>query len=155
MTIFAEFLNAGAVSIVPAMSGKKALFAQIGQIGARAYGLDAALVTERITERERLGSTGFGNGIAIPHGRIEGLSRIVGVLIQLRTPMPFDAIDALPVDLVFCLLSPIDAGADHLKALAKVSRWLRDPAFVAKLRGTASDDALYALFDGQEARSAA
>jgi nitrogen PTS system EIIA component len=102
-----------------------------------------------------LGSTGFGNGIAIPHGKVEGLNHIVALCARLTQPIDFQAIDDLPVDLIFCLLSPPDAGADHLKALAQVSRWLRDAAFVAKLRGAGSNDAAYALFFGGEARNAA
>ena len=155
MTILAEFLSAGAVDSALAVPGKKGLFQHLGQVAAREYGLDAPVVAERLTERERLGSTGFGGGIAIPHGKIEGLEHIVAVFARLAQPVEFEAVDGLPVDLVFCLLSPPDAGADHLKALAQVSRWLRDPGFVAKLRGAGSDDALYALFAGQEARNAA
>jgi nitrogen PTS system EIIA component len=155
MTIFAEFLAPGAISSgVPATS-KRALFAHFGQVAAREYGLDAAIVAERLTERERLGSTGFGNGIAIPHGKIEGLAHIVAIFMRLPQPLDFAAVDGLPVDILFCLLSPPDSGADHLKALAQVSRWLRDPGFVAKLRGAGSDDALFALLAGEEARNAA
>jgi nitrogen PTS system EIIA component len=155
MTILAEFLSPGAVSSgVPAAS-KRALFTHLGHVAAREYSLDAAIVAERLTERERLGSTGFGNGFAIPHGKIDGLEHIVAVFARLPHPLDFSAVDGLPVDIIFCLLSPPDAGADHLKALAQVSRWLRDPGFVAKLRGAGSDDALFALLTGQEARNAA
>jgi PTS system nitrogen regulatory IIA component len=138
-----------------AVANKKTLFGALGVAAARAYGVDAALATDRLSERERLGSTGFGNGVAIPHGKIDGLTRVVGVVARLSTPIDFGAVDDMPVDLVVMLLSPVDAGAEHLKALARVSRALRDVPFVAKLRGAASADALTALFAGSEARDAA
>ena len=93
--------------------------------------------------------------MAIPHGKVDGLTRVVGMFARLAAPIDFQAIDDLPVDLAFCLLSPPDAGADHLKALAQVSRWLRDAGFVAKLRGAGSDDAVFAIFAGVDARDAA
>jgi nitrogen PTS system EIIA component len=155
MMILADFLSDGAVSAGLAVSGKKALFAHFAQAAAREYGLDSADVIERLTERERLGSTGFGGGVAIPHGKIAGLSHIVALFAQLAQPIEFSAIDDMPVDIIFCLLSPPDAGAEHLKALAKVSRLLRDPAIVAKLRGAGSADAVIALLSGLQARDAA
>ncbi len=142
------------LSGTPAGSKKK-LFALLGEAAARAYRLDPALVAERLGERERLGSTGFGGGVAIPHGKIAGLSRVLGVFARLDKPLDFAAVDDLPVDLVFVLLSPPEAGADHLKALAKVSRRLRDRAFTAKLRGAGSPDALFALLSGIDSRDAA
>lgn len=155
MVILSEILCAGAVSAGLTTANRKALFAHFGAIAAREYGLDPHDVIERLTERERLGSTGFGNGVAIPHGKVDGLSHVVGVFAQLAEPVDFQAIDDLPVDLAFCLLSPPDAGADHLKALAHVSRWLRDPNFVAKLRGAGSDDAAFAIFASTHTRDAA
>lgn len=134
---------------------KKVLFQQLGSIAAKLAGLDARQVVERLAERERLGSTGFGGGVAIPHGKIDGLDRVMGAFVRLAAPIDFAAIDDMPVDLVFLLLSPPDAGVEHLKALARVSRRLRDRAFVAKLRGAGSEDALYALFATGEARNAA
>lgn len=155
MGFLGDMMSAGAVASSLPVATKKALFQHFAQVAEREYGLDAHDVSERLTERERLGSTGFGKGVAIPHGKIEGLQHIVAMFARLAQPVDFDAIDELPVDLVFCLLSPPDAGAEHLKALAQVSRWLRDPGFVAKLRGAGSDDAVYALFAGQEERHAA
>ena len=155
MGFLGDMMSAGAVATSLSVTTKKALFQHFAQVAEREYGLDAHEVTERLTERERLGSTGFGKGIAIPHGKIEGLGHIVAMFARLTQPVDFEAIDELPVDLVFCLLSPPDAGAEHLRALAQVSRWLRDPGFVAKLRGAGSDDAVYALFAGQEERHAA
>lgn len=155
MTELSQFFAPGAVAAALPASGKKPLFQALGTIAERVYGIDQLKVVERLTERERLGSTGFGGGVAIPHGKIDGLDRVVAVFAQLAQPIDFAAVDDMPVDLVFMLLSPVDAGADHLKALAQVSRALRDKAFVAKLRGAASDDALSVLFEGGEARNAA
>ena len=153
--MLSEFITPGAVSVGLSITNKKTLFQHFGAVAAREYGLDAHEVIERLTERERLGSTGFGSAIAIPHGKIEGLAHISAMFVQLAQPVDFQSIDQLPVDLAFCLLSPSDSGADHLKALAQISRWLRDPVFVAKLRGAASNDAVFALLTGTEARSAA
>lgn len=138
--------------IVP---NKKALFQQLGAIASKLVDAEPRAIVDRLVERERLGSTGFGGGIAIPHGKIEGLDRVVGLFARLAQPIDFAAIDDLPVDLVFLLLSPVDAGVEHLKALARVSRRMRDKSFVAKLRGAGSDDALYALFATGETRHAA
>jgi nitrogen PTS system EIIA component len=155
MTDLQDILRPGAAVSALVAPTKKALFHQLATLAEAAHGVDSALVVERLTERERLGSTGFGGGVAIPHGKIDGLDRVVGVVARLAHPVDFASIDDEPVDLVFMLLSPTDAGADHLKALAQVSRVLRDRSFVAKLRGAASDDALLALFDGGETRDAA
>lgn len=155
MDRLADLLTDGAVSAALAVPGKKALFAQLAQMAEREYGVVAADVVERLTERERLGSTGFGHGVAIPHGKLEGLNHVVGLFVQLAQPIDFQAVDEMPVDLVFCLLSPPESGADHLKALALVSRWMRDASFVAKLRGAASSDAVLALFASTQARDAA
>jgi PTS system nitrogen regulatory IIA component len=155
MTELSQFFAPGAVAAALPVSGKKPLFQALGAIAERVYGIDQLKVVERLTERERLGSTGFGGGVAIPHGKIDGLDRVVAIFAQLAQPIEFAAVDDMPVDLVFMLLSPVDAGADHLKALAQVSRALRDRAFVAKLRGAASDDALGVLFEGGETRDAA
>ncbi|WP_419827011.1 PTS sugar transporter subunit IIA [Sphingomonas sp.] len=155
MDDFSDILAADAVFHDLAAGSKKALFAQVGGLAARGLALDPKLIAERLAERERLGSTGFGAGVAIPHGKIDGLPRVVGLFAMLDRPLDFAAIDAVPVDLVFVLLSPPDAGVDHLKALARVSRRLRDRAFVAKLRGAGSADALYALFADGGARDAA
>ncbi|MFM9853200.1 MAG: PTS sugar transporter subunit IIA [Sphingomonadaceae bacterium] len=155
MVVLSDILTAGAVSASLSVANRKALFVHFGAVAAREYGLDQHDVIERLTERERLGSTGFGNGVAIPHGKVLGIDHVVGFFARLADPIDFQAIDDLPVDLAFCLLSPPDAGADHLKALAHVSRWLRDPQFVAKLRGAGSDDAAFAIFSSAQKRDAA
>ncbi len=155
MTDLTDLLIPEAVLADMSVAGKKKLFAQLGHAAHKAWGLDARMVTDRIAERERLGTTGFGSGVAIPHGRIDGIERVRGLFVRLAQPVDFDAIDDAPVDLVFMLMSPIEAGAEHLKALARVSRAMRDRAFSDKLRGAASGDALYALLAGVEARDAA
>jgi len=126
-------------------SGKKALLAELAAKAAAFYKLDERRLFDRLLERERLGSTGIGGGIAIPHGRMAGLEKPVGLFARLGHPVDFDSIDERPVDAVFLLLAPEGAGADHLKALARVSRLLRDRSLVEKLRATENADALYAL----------
>jgi PTS system nitrogen regulatory IIA component len=126
-------------------SGKKALLAELVSRAATLYKLDERRLFDRLLERERLGSTGIGGGIAIPHGRMAALSVPVGVFARLAQPIDFDSIDERPVDVVFLLVAPEGAGADHLKALARVSRLLRDRALVEKLRATDNADALFAM----------
>lgn len=155
MSDFSDILAPGAVVAGMPVTSKKALFQQIAALAERQSGIESRLVIERLSERERLGSTGFGGGVAIPHGKIEGLERVFGVFVRLDQPIDFQAIDDMPVDIVFMLLSPTDAGAEHLKALARVSRALRDRPFLAKLRGAGSHDALFALLATAEARDAA
>ena len=155
MNNLSEFLAADSVDAAMTVSNKKALFQQLASASARQTGLPAKTIVAALNERERLGSTGFGGGTAIPHGKIEGLDRMFGYFTRLSAPIEFQAVDDLPVDLVFLLLSPVDAGADHLKALAGVSRTLRDRATAAKLRGARSKDALFALLAGAETRDAA
>jgi len=155
MTELSDLLVPEAIVSGMSVTTKKALFQQLGAASARAYGLDAAEVSTRLAEREKLGSTGFGGGIAIPHGKLDGLGAVRGLFVRLSKPVDFGAVDELPVDLVFVLLSPVDAGAAHLKALACVSRRLRDRGFAAKLRGAGSEDALFALLTSVEARDAA
>jgi nitrogen PTS system EIIA component len=151
-----DLIHADAVETRLAVAGKKALFAHFGALAERHHGLSATMVVERLTERERLGSTGFGRGVAIPHGKVDGLDHIVVMFARLTPAIDFDAVDDLAVDLVFCILSPPDAGAAHLKALAQVSRALRDADFVAKLRGASDDEAVFAVLDvREEARNAA
>ena len=126
-------------------SGKKALVAELASRAAALYRLDERRLFDRLLERERLGSTGIGSGIAIPHGRMAGLDKPRGLFARLANPVDFDAIDDRPVDIVFLLGAPEGAGADHLKALARVSRLLRDRSLVEKLRATESAEALFAL----------
>lgn len=155
MDDLSDLLPPNAVFHDLAASSKKALFQTLSGLAERQLGLTGRDVAKRLADREKLGSTGFGGGVAIPHGKIDGLDRVVGLFAKVAQPIEFTAIDGLPVDLVFLLLSPTDAGVEHLKALARVSRRLRDRGFVAKLRGAGSADALYALFAGGESRDAA
>ncbi len=155
MSDMSDILAVEAVNASLTVANKKALFQQLGMAAARRTGLDAKTIVTALTERERLGSTGFGGGAAIPHGKLEGLSRVFGYFARLTQSIDFQAVDGVPVDLVFLLLSPPDAGADHLKALAAVSRALRNRQTVAKLRGARSHDAIYALLAGVDALHAA
>lgn len=126
-------------------SSKKQTIQALSRKLADSLGLDSRTVFEKLLERERLGSTGVGKGVAIPHARIDGLDRIVGLFARLASPVEFDSVDDQPVDIVFMLLAPTDAGADHLKALARISRLLRDEKTLSKLRLTVDAGALYAM----------
>ncbi|KQM62033.1 MULTISPECIES: PTS sugar transporter subunit IIA [unclassified Sphingomonas] len=152
---FHDLVTSETVLAEVSASTRKALFAHIASVAHGAAGVDPKLVADRMADREKLGTTAFGGGIAIPHARIDSSRGVFGIFVRLDRPIDFGAIDELPVDLIFALLSPPDAGSDHLKALARVSRALRDAAFRAKLRGAGSADALYALLSGVEARDAA
>lgn len=133
-----NILRPGAVKVVQNVSSKKRLFQDLGEIFAGNYGLDGPTVTSALQEREALGPTGVGKGVALPHARLAGLDHVVGAFVRVETPFDFDAVDHQPVDLVFALFAPEGNGVDHLKALALVSRTLRDSATCAKLR--ANDD---------------
>ncbi|MGH6907617.1 MAG: PTS IIA-like nitrogen regulatory protein PtsN [Aestuariivirga sp.] len=125
--------------------GKKQLLQELSQALAKRVGADHRVIFETLLRREKLGSTGIGQGIAIPHGKIATLARVHGLFARLAVPIDFGSVDGQPVDLVFVLLAPDHAGADHLKALARISRLLRDSAIVAKLRGTDTPEGLYAI----------
>jgi PTS system nitrogen regulatory IIA component len=155
MVELSDILAGDSVDARMNVANKKALFQQLAAAAARQTGLGTKDIVSSLSERERLGSTGFGGGIAIPHGKIDGIPRVYGYFARLTSPIDFQSVDNLPVDLVFLLLSPPDAGADHLKALAKVSRALRDRETLAKLRGARSRDAIYALLSGSETLNAA
>jgi PTS system nitrogen regulatory IIA component len=137
------------------VSSKKQLLQELARRAAEFCGAHERQIFDVLLERERLGSTGVGNGIAIPHGKLPGLSRLYGLFVRLDPPVDFDAVDELPVDLAFLLLAPEGAGADHLKALARVSRLLRDRQICDKLRGAEHPDALYALLTHPETSHAA
>jgi nitrogen PTS system EIIA component len=126
-------------------TNKKQALQELAKRAAVMTGIQDRAIYDVLIERERLGSTGIGMGIGIPHGRLSGLDKLCGIFARLDRPVPFDAIDDQPVDLIFLLLAPEGAGADHLKALARVSRLLRDRTVCEKLRGTDNADALYAL----------
>lgn len=155
MVQFNDIVSPDALAARLAINGKKQLFQKIAALAADAYGLDAAIVAEALFDRERLGSTGFGGGVAIPHAKIPGLARMYALVVLVDPAIPFDAVDEAPVDIIFALLSPVDSGAEHLKTLARVSRYLRDDHNVARLRGASSAEALYALLAGSGTRDAA
>lgn len=137
-------------------TSKKHLLQELAQHAAAAAGVDQRRLFEALLERERLGSTGMGRGVAIPHCRAPGVERMLGLVARLDTPIDFEAVDGEPVDLVFLLVAPENAGSDHLKALARVSRAMRDQALLAKLRGAKEASALYALLsEGPSGRSRA
>ncbi|MFO1190199.1 MAG: PTS IIA-like nitrogen regulatory protein PtsN [Alphaproteobacteria bacterium] len=140
-----DILSPEAVIASLKATSKKQALQEIARKAAAITGMNERTITEVLIERERLGSTGVGHGIAIPHGKLDGLDKMVGVFARLDKPITFDAIDERPVDLIFVLLAPLSAGAAHLKALARVSRLLRDRAACEKLRGATSADALYAV----------
>ncbi len=137
------------------VTSKKQALQELAKRAAEAIGLHERAIFDVLLERERLGTTGVGNGIAIPHGKLAGLKQLVGLFARLETPIDFDSIDDQPVDLIFLLLAPEAAGADHLKALARVSRLLRDRSVCEKLRGADQPDALYALLTQSPASHAA
>ena len=143
------------VAVDVSAATRKAAFTQIGAFAAPALRAEARVIADALAAREKLGSTAFGGGVAIPHARLAGLDRIVAGAIRLSQPIDFDAVDDGPVDLLLVLLSPPNAGGDHLKALARISRRLRDRGFVAKLRGAGSRDAIWALLTSDDARDAA
>lgn len=151
----ADFLDTDAIKTALPGGNKRSLLQQLANLGGQRLGVDPGAILASLNEREQLGSTGFGQGVAIPHARIEGLDRIYGLFARLGEPVDYKAIDGRPVDLVFLLLSPTDAGAEHLKALASISRVTRDAATLERLRGARSRDALAALLMGADELDAA
>ena len=144
-------------AVLPALKvqSKKQL---LQELSSRAHGitrLPERRIFETLVERERLGTTGVGAGIAIPHGKIARVKQIFGVFARLERPIDFEAQDSAPVDLMFLLIAPESAGADHLKALSRTARALRDPAFTARLRATKDPSALYLLLTQTPASHAA
>ncbi len=137
------------------VAGKKQALQELARRAAQLVELPERRIFEVLVERERLGSTGVGMGIAIPHGKLPELRRLHGIFARLERPVEFAAVDDRPVDLIFVLLAPENAGADHLTALARITRLLRSAAICEKLRGTDSADALYALLTDGTASAAA
>ncbi|MCW8836637.1 MAG: PTS IIA-like nitrogen regulatory protein PtsN [Rhodospirillales bacterium] len=136
-------------------TSKKQALQELATLASELTGLHERAIFDVLLERERLGTTGIGNGIAIPHGKLPQLERLYGVFARLSKPINFDSIDDQPVDLIFLLLAPESAGADHLKALARVSRLLRDKAACEKLRGSENPEALFALLTEESEKNAA
>jgi PTS system nitrogen regulatory IIA component len=140
-----DLIEASAVMPALKANSKKQLLQLLAEKAASITGLPEREIFDTILQRERLGSTGVGNGIAIPHGKLPGISKITGVFARLDHPVEFEALDDQPVDLVFLLLAPESAGADHLKALSRTARVLRDGETVAKIRGTTDASAIHAF----------
>ena len=138
-------LRVEAVKSLSAVSSKKRLFQEIGEIAEASYGMKSLDVCAALQERESLGPTGVGQGIALPHARLEGLGKVHGLFIRIEKPLDFEAVDRQPVDLIFALLAPQDAGVEHLKALAMVSRTMRDNGLCGKLRANADATTLHTL----------
>ncbi len=153
--ILSKLLTPSAVRVNGHLTSKKRLFQEIGEIAAQAHGLPAAGVVDGLQERETLGPTGVGHGIALPHARLEEAGKIVGVFLRLERPVDYDSVDRQPVDLIFALLAPRESGVDHLKALALVSRTMRDPGVVSKLRANTDPNKLYAILTEARAPQAA
>ena len=151
----ADFLDFDAIKTGLPGGSKKSLLQQLANIAGQRLDVDSSTILASLTEREQLGSTGFGHGVAIPHGKVEGLKRIYCMFARVAEPLDYKAIDGRPVDLVFLLLSPPDAGAEHLKALATISRVTRNGATLEKMRGARSRDALAAVLMGADERDAA
>lgn len=148
-------LKPEAVRVLSAVSSKKRLFQELGTIAEAAYGVSHTDAIDALQERESLGPTGVGHGVALPHARLDGLDRVVGAMVLLEKPVDFDAVDRQPVDLVFALFAPSDAGVEHLKALARVSRTLRDTSLCAKLRSNSDPSTLYTILTEAQAVQAA
>jgi len=149
-----DILDRAAIAPRVSAPNKRQALSLVADVAARNFGLDAAMLAEALAEREAAGSTGVGHGVAVPHARIAGLDRIRGVFVRLDQPVDFDSIDGLPVDLMFALFAPLKAGAEHLRALARVSRLLRQADLREQLRQARTGDAIHALLV-QEARSSA
>jgi len=151
----ADLLGPGSVIASLRVTSKKQALQEIARRMAPLAGLHERAIFDVLWQRERIGTTGMGMGTAIPHGKVAGLARLVGLFARLERPIDFEAMDERPVDLIFVLLAPESAGADHLKALARVSRLLRDRATCKKLRGTDNVDALTAILTDRAASHAA
>jgi PTS system nitrogen regulatory IIA component len=150
-----ELVGAGSILVGATPPNRKAAFQALAQQMAPDVGLPVETLVAALTEREKLGTTGFGGGVAIPHGRPDGISGLHGGIAVLASPIDYDAVDGRPVDILFALLAPEEAGADHLKALARVSRAFRIPGFAARLRGARDADAVRALLAEEAERAAA
>jgi PTS system nitrogen regulatory IIA component len=141
-----ELLDRNAISLRVSAANKRKALAVIAEIAARSFGLDAGDVLDALTEREQAGSTGVGHGVAAPHARVEGLTRLRGVFVRLDHAVDFDSVDDQPVDLIFALFAPKGAtGVEHLRALARVSRLLRQSELRQQLRQARTTDAIHAL----------
>ena len=150
-----ELLLPDAVKTLTSTSSKKRLFHELGDMAHARFGLQSESVADALMEREGLGPTGVGHGIALPHARMQGLDAVRGLFVRLEKPLDFDAVDRQPVDLVFALLAPLNAGVEHLKALALVSRTMRERGLCTKLRANEDPAILHTILTQTEANQAA
>jgi PTS system nitrogen regulatory IIA component len=152
-----DFLDRGAISLRVKAADKRQALAVVAEIAARNFGLETSDILDALAEREQAGSTGVGYGVAVPHARIDGLSRMRAVFIRLEHPIDFDSVDDQPVDLIFALFAHPNAGSEHLRALARVTRLLRQAELREQLRKARTADALHVLLaqEGASARSSA
>lgn len=150
-----SIIRPAAVKVLANVSSKKRLFQDLSDIVASVYGLDPAIALAALQEREALGPTGVGHGVALPHARIKGLENVVGAFVRIEKPVDFDSVDRQPVDLIFALFAPDGSGVDHLKALALVSRTMRDANVCAKLRANDDPDTLHTILTEAQATRAA
>jgi len=140
-----DLLPQGGIKLIGAASSKKRLFHDLGEMAESCFGLQHGDVVDALLERETLGPTGVGAGIALPHARMSGMDSVKGLFVRLKKPLDFEAVDRHPVDLVFALFAPENAGVDHLKALALVSRTMRDADVCAKLRANSDPATLHTI----------
>ena len=151
----ADILQQGAVKVLGSCTSKKRLFHDLGALAEQSYHMPSGEVVEALIEREGLGPTGVGHGIALPHARLAAADRVHGIFLRLEKPLNFDSVDRQPVDLVFALIAPQEAGVEHLRALALVSRTMRNPDTCAKLRANSDPATLYAVLTEAQATQAA
>lgn len=140
-----SILKPDAVKVISEASSKKRLFLRLGEVAQSAYGIDGSLAVDALLDRESLGATGVGNGIALPHARLDSAPKVLGVFFRLERPLDFGSVDRQPVDLVFALFAPEESGVEHLKALALISRTMRDNKVCAKLRANDSPTTLHTV----------
>ena len=152
---FAKLLTPQAVKVLSSTTSKKRLLTELAELAETAHGLNAATVVEALLARDALGPTGVGHGVALPHARLEGIDVVTGLFVLLEKPVDFGSVDRQPVDIAFALFAPENAGVEHLKALALVSRTLRDASICTKLRSTPSAETLYTILPETEGAKAA
>lgn len=150
-----DILRPSAVKVINRVTSKKRLFQDLGEVFSDSYAMDAGETFSALQERENLGPTGVGHGVALPHARLTGLDTVAGAFVRVEAPFDFDAVDHQPVDLIFALFAPEGSGVDHLKALALVSRTMRDSGVCAKLRANTDPAALHAILTEGPATQAA
>jgi PTS system nitrogen regulatory IIA component len=152
---FAKLLTPRAVKVLSSTTSKKRLLTELAELAAATYDLKAATVVEALLAREALGPTGVGHGVALPHARLESIEKVAGLFVLLEKPVDFGSVDRQPVDIAFALFAPENAGVEHLKALALVSRTLRDTGICAKLRANPNEETLYTILTEAEGVKAA